>query len=402
MAITPAFRCRDRHLQWAASTLRDQPGLGAAGRGAAGRDIAGLTGGQVLRASLPPARRNPDRQLGVDPPGQHGGRDGPVEPGRHRCLPDHQRRACGRRHPDPEGTGRGRHHRAARRRPGHRSGREMPPDDQLMTAPPGHQVLHGEPGTGQDQRRWCAAGRAAAGSRRARPRRWSARAVGGWRACPDPGPPAGPEGAPHLGRVGAVDLGGVVRGGGPLVASRLGPARRSRSRCRPAAAPRRMDHAAERVGVRVRGQLIRARRADIGEQVPAARPCGPDQPGAGQRPAAPRSAGPGRSAATRRRGTGYPSLSSGTVAGRGQHRAQPAAHRAIASLSSGCGALAGGREQPGHVDEVGEDLAVVGGRPLVVPAVGQDLDRQLAGQPLKRPGEQCARRRGTPPARPAP
>ena len=40
------------------------------------------------------------------------------------------------------------------------------------------------------------------------------------------------------------------------------------------------------------------------------------------------------------------------------------------------------------VDEVGEHLAVVGGRPFVVTTVGQHLHRQLPGQPVQHAGEQ--------------
>ena len=163
-----------------------------------------------------------------------------------------------------------------------------------------------------------------------------------------------------------------------------------------------MHEAAERVGVRVRGQLVRAGRPDVGEQVPAAadartrpvsgrtqQPAPGRRPGPQQRRAAPRS-------------TGYPSLSSGTSPSGDEDAAQPAAHPLIATASSGAGAPAGGPEQAVDVDQVGEHLAVVGGRPLVVAAVGQHLHGQLPGQPVERLVQQPRRRRRTRPARPAP
>ena len=69
---------------------------------------------------------------------------------------------------------------------------------------------------------------------------------------------------------------------------------------------------------------------------------------------------------------------------RGQHAAQPVrASAAIASSSSGRRRLAGRPEQPRDVDQVGEDLAVVGGRSLVVTAVGQHLHGELSGQRVR-------------------
>ena len=59
----------------------------------------------------------------------------------------------------------------------------------------------------------------------------------------------------------------------------------------------------------------------------------------------------------------------------------------------GRGQLAGrglsrGPQQVRHVDEVGQHLAVIGGRALVVAAVGQHLRGQLPGQPPQRQPEQ--------------
>ena len=50
--------------------------------------------------------------------------------------------------------------------------------------------------------------------------------------------------------------------------------------------------------------------------------------------------------------------------------------------------LARGPQQIRHVDEIGEHLAVIGGRALVVAAVGQNLPGQLPGQtPDRQPQE---------------
>jgi hypothetical protein len=92
--------------------------------------------------------------------------------------------------------------------------------------------------------------------------------------------------------------------------------------------------------VRVRRQGAQARRTDVGEQLWVNRVAVVEQ--------------------------GY------FVVGR-EHRAQPGLH-----AGHGGGELAGwgpvgGLQQVRYVDEVGEDLAVVGGRALVVAAVGQDL-----------------------------
>ena len=47
-----------------------------------------------------------------------------------------------------------------------------------------------------------------------------------------------------------------------------------------------------------------------------------------------------------------------------------------------------GTQQAGDVDEIAEHLAVIGGRPLVVTAIGQHLDGDLPAQPAEHAGEQ--------------
>ena len=87
----------------------------------------------------------------------------------------------------------------------------------------------------------------------------------------DPGPPRGPEHAPHFGRVRAVHLQRAVRGGGPLVA-----AHRPWLVCRRTGIDEQWDavyvhQATEGVSMRMTRQRRRAWRADVGEQMPAAR-----------------------------------------------------------------------------------------------------------------------------------
>ena len=144
----------------------------------------------------------------------------------------------------------------------------------------------------------------AAGIRRARPRRSPAVIVAAGRPIAYPGATPGPERAPHLGRVGAVDLSGVVRSGRPLVAAAPGPAAYVEVPVSTSSGvPVDVDEAAERVGVRVRGQFVGARRTDVGKQVPAARrQRGPARCRAVTAAARARCRGPARSAATRRVG----------------------------------------------------------------------------------------------------
>ena len=88
--------------------------------------------------------------------------------------------------------------------------------------------------------------------------------------------------------------------------------------------------------------------------------------------------GSGRSAATSAPGTGKPSLSSGTAPSGASTAPSQRRIRAIATVSAGGRRPPGRAEQVRHVDEVGEHLAVVGRRALVVAAVGQHLHGQLA------------------------
>ena len=172
-------------------------------------------------------------------------------------------------------------------------GEQVPADGDLVPPPPGDRVLDPQPVAGQPpatavpgaagqvpepvvDRLAADAGRVGAGGQPA-----------------DPGPPPGPERAPHLGGVRPVQLDRAVRGGGPLV-----PAHRTRFVAGRAGIdqqrhPVHVQQAAERVGVRVGRQGRRARRPDVGEQVPAA-DRGPHQAGRGQhvQRAAGRRAGP--------------------------------------------------------------------------------------------------------------
>ena len=147
--------------------------------------------------------------------------------------------------------------------------RQLPADDDLMPAPPGYHVVDPQPVASQPP---AAVVTGPAGQppepvmgRFERDRRG---------AGPDgqaaySGPPPGPERAPNLGRIRPIHLHGVVRGGGPLATadwpwliSRGAGVDQQRN-------PVHIHQAAEGVGVRVGWKRRRARRADVGEQVPA-------------------------------------------------------------------------------------------------------------------------------------
>ena len=141
----------------------------------------------------------------------------------------------------------------------------------------------------------------------------------------DPGPPPGPERGPHLGGVRPVQLDRAVRGGGPLVTAHRAGFVAGRAGIDQQRHPVHVQQAAERVGVRVGRQGRRARRPDVGEQVPAA-DRGPHQAGRGQhvQRAAGRRAGP-------QHGQELPVDRVAVVEQRhlpvrGEHRAQPAPH----------------------------------------------------------------------------
>ena len=128
------------------------------------------------------------------------------------------------------------------------------------------------------------------GSRRGRPRRSRRRRPAGPTRPVTRARRPGPERAPHLGGVGAVDLDGVVRGGGPLVAADRPGLVAWRCRCRPAAACRRRAATQPSVSAcACAGRSSGHGAPDVGEQVPVA---GRRRGSARSRPGV--SSGPGR------------------------------------------------------------------------------------------------------------
>ena len=168
--------------------------------------------------------------------------------------------------------GRRGHHRARASQQQLRPGRQMPAQDERVRAAPGDVVLDPQPCFGQQPAAPVdgPAGQPPVpvmhGLGRQQP---TVRDAG--RQLRDPGPAGGPERTPHLGRVGAVNLEGVMCRGGSLVAA-------DRARCVGGRAGVHQErhasdvhHAAERVRVGVGRQFIRAGCADVGQQAPASR-----------------------------------------------------------------------------------------------------------------------------------
>ena len=60
----------------------------------------------------------------------------------------------------------------------------------------------------------------------------------------------------------------------------------------------------------------------------------------------------------------------------------------MARVSAGAGTWPAALEQVGHVDQVGQHLAVVGRGALVVAAISQHLHAELADQQPQRPAQQ--------------
>ncbi len=89
---------------------------------------------------------------------------------------------------------------------------------------------------------------------------------------------------------------------------------------------------------------------------------------------------PGRHGRDELRGHRVAVVEQRDLAVRGQHAAQPVPHPGDRLQQFRGGRLAGRPEQLREIDQVGEDLAVIGGGPLVVTPVRQDLHRQLSGQ----------------------